>query len=63
MSHDLMDFTLGPSQIGEPKVNMTWSLLDNEPKKPWMVQKTWIFLCLLLIVPQYPLQDILVKMA
>jgi len=43
MSHDLMDFTLGPPQIGEPKVNMTWSLLDHEPKKPWLVQKYYYF--------------------
>jgi hypothetical protein len=63
MSHDLMDFTLGPSQIGEPKVNVTWSPLNNEPKKPLLVQKTVIFFCLLLIVPQYPLQYILVKIS
>jgi hypothetical protein len=62
MFHDLMDFRLGPPQIGEPKVNVTWSPIDHEPKKPWLVQKKKKN-CLLLIVPQNPLQYILVKMA
>jgi hypothetical protein len=29
MFHDLMDFTLGSPQIGEPKVNVTWSPLNH----------------------------------
>jgi hypothetical protein len=43
MFHDLMDFTLGPPQIGEPKVYMTWSTLDHEPKKPWFVPKKSLY--------------------
>ncbi len=39
MFHDLMDFTLGSPQTGEPKVKATWSPLNHEIKKPWLVQK------------------------
>jgi hypothetical protein len=56
MFHELMDFMLGPSQIGGHCMKSI---------KPW-IQKVVIgleesFNCLLLVLTQYPLQYILVK--